>query len=68
MEEIKELIMKEEKNKNLTDYIFHFNCYKQEWSAIKRGEWEKYINGEEFEGWKNKDIKVLIQYISRKDD
>lgn len=55
------------KNSALSDYQFYFNCFKQEWVAVKRGDWEKYINGDKFEGWKNKDINILIEFICKKD-
>lgn len=49
----------------LYDYIFHYNHYKEEWAAIKRGNgnWEKYINGEEYEGYRMKDINDLTRYL-----
>jgi hypothetical protein len=53
--------------KALYDYIFHFNSYTEYWNAIKRDRKDAYFNGElnENEVIKNKDINILIDYITK---
>lgn len=55
------------KNKKLYNYIFHYNPYKEEWAVIERGDgnWEKYINGEEYVGYRAKNINTLLSYITQ---
>lgn len=54
----------------LYDYIFHYNPYSNTSHAIKRGDsnWEKYINGEKFNGIsiKNNDFKSLQNLLINK--
>jgi hypothetical protein len=49
----------------LYDYIFHYKA--NLWHAIKRGNgnWEKYMNGEKYEGYKMKNINHLIEYLTK---
>jgi hypothetical protein len=50
----------------ISDYLIHYNQFKKVWTAIKRGSgnWEKYINGQEFDGFEMKGtVNDLIKYI-----
>lgn len=56
-------------NEKLYDYIFHYNPYSNVSYAIKRGDgnWENYINGFEFYGFKIKgnDFRSLQSIITK---
>jgi hypothetical protein len=57
------------RNEILYDFISHYNPYTNITYFIKRGNnnWENYINGFEFEGYKMKGIsfKELTEYITK---
>jgi hypothetical protein len=54
---------------DLYDFIFHYNPYTNQSYAIKKGDnnWEKYTNGEKFNGYKIKgnDFKSLQEIITK---
>lgn len=52
----------------LYDYLFHYNPYEEIWYAFKRGDKEKYFNGEVDKSklLKAKNIKVLLDVITKK--
>ena len=51
----------------LYDWLFHYNPYKEVWSAFKREDKEKYFNGELDESKYHRSSKVttLVEFITK---
>lgn len=54
---------------NLYDYLFHYNHYDKIWNAVPREQYAAYWSNRNVEGvLKSKEIKTLIEMITRGDD
>lgn len=54
---------------NLYDYLLHYNHFDKMWNAIPREKINEYWNNRKIEGvLKSKNIKTLIEMITRGDD
>ena len=54
---------------NLYDYLLHYNSFENTWNAVPRDKINDYWNNRNTEGvLKSKDIKTLIEMITRGDD
>jgi hypothetical protein len=56
------------KDSYLHNWVFHFNPYKQIWSAIPRDLYNSYWNNENVEGvYSSTDIKTLLEALHKTD-
>ena len=54
---------------NLYDYLLHYNSFDSNWNAIPRHLINEYWNNRKVEGvLKSKEIKTLIELITKGDD
>jgi hypothetical protein len=55
-------------NKNLYQWLFHFNPYKEIWFAFKREDYVKFFNGDtEIKTVGSKNINTLIELVEKTD-
>jgi hypothetical protein len=54
---------------NLFDYVLHYNHFDKNWNAIPRDKYNEYWSNRKVDGvLKSKEIKTLIELITRGDD
>lgn len=53
--------------KMIHGYLFHYNCYKHEWTAFPKGDRNKYFNGKSKSCISHKDIEECIDAVIAKE-
>lgn len=52
-------------NKNLHDWLFHYNIYTNKWEAVKRDNYSELFSGDKGNVLKSSRIETLIELISK---